>query len=483
MEFFSNKRSTAWLSIASNTFLTVLKLFTGIITGSVSIMSEAAHSAIDLLASIIATLSIYAADRPPDKTHQYGHEKIENVSGVIEGALIFLAAVWIISESLEKLFHGVELKHLGPGALLMAFSAALNFIVAKLLKQTAIKSRSIALEADALHLYTDVYTSLGVFIGLSIITISERIWGISLSWIDPVIAIGVAILILFTAYRITAKSFMPLIDSSASAEDIKLINNIMDDFGSHGLDFHNLRTRQAGGSLYIDLHMGCRPGISLEQGHSVSHALKARIEESLPGAKVLIHVEPSDCIELLPENDNNIDCMRDEIIKDMRVSDVKGLKGIRYRGDLRVEAELLLDPRVSLAESNALSLDLTERLKTCFPQVKELVLSIKPGDGWQEAIHDDDRVRIINLVDEHQSSFAGIHKLDVASSGIIHRIHLALGVPPSLPVYEANQVARHIETDIKLLFPEGVAVDIHIEPCNENCVSCNVECKSKTIVE
>ena len=219
----------------------------------------------------------------------------------------------------------------------------------------------------------------------------------------------------------------------------------------------------------------------MEQGHSVSHELKARIEESLAGAKVLVHVEPSECIELLPENDKDICCMRDELIKDMRVSEVKGLRGIRYRGDLRVEAELLLDPKVSLAESSALTLELTDRLKTCFHHVHEIVLSIRPGDGWQKAIHDDDRERIIKLVGEHQDSFAGIHKLDVASSGNIHRIHLALGVPYSLPVYEANLVARHIESDIKKLFPESVDVDIHIEPCNENCVSCGVACKSKKL--
>jgi cation diffusion facilitator family transporter len=479
MSIISNKRTTAWLSIASNTFLTVLKLIIGIITGSISILSEAAHSAIDLLASIIATFSVYAADRPPDKTHQYGHEKIENVSGVIEGSLIFVAAIWIIFESLKKLLHGLELKHLGPGIFLMAFSAGLNLFVATLLKRSAVKNRSIALEADAMHLYTDVYTSLGVFIGLSIITLTEVIWGVSISWVDPVVAIGVAMLILFTAYKITVKSFLPLLDTSASAEDIAVINNILDDFGPLGLDFHKLRTRKAGGSLYIDLHMGCRPGISLEQGHSVSHELKARIEESLPGAKVLVHVEPSECIEILPESDKDINQIRGELIKDLKVREVRDLKGLRYKGELRVEAELLLDPDVSLAESSALAMRLAEHLKSLFPQVKETALNIKPGDGWQNAIYEDDRERITNLVGEHQGSFAGIHKLDVASSGITHRINLALGVPHSLPVSEASQVARHIESDIKMLFPEGADIDIHIEPCNENCVSCNLSCKSK----
>jgi len=479
MGITKNKRAIAWLSIASNTFLTIIKIIIGFLTGSISIMSEGAHSAIDLLASIMATFSVYTADKPPDRDHQYGHEKIENVSGVIEGSLIFVAAAWIISESADKLIHGVEFKHLGFGVFLMALSAGLNLFVATLLKRSATANRSVALEADAMHLYTDVYTSLGVFIGLSIITLADTFWGVSLSWIDPLIAIGVAILILFTAYRITAKSFLPLIDASASNEEIDLINNIMDDFSSRGLDFHKLRTRRAGGSLYIDLHMGCRPGLSLEAGHSISHELKAGIERSLPGAKVLVHVEPSSCIESLPENSEELISIRNELIADIRVIEVKRVKGLKYRDDLRIEAELLLDPKVSLAESSALSMEINEHIKGLFPHVKEIDLSIRPGDSWQDAIHEDDRERIINLVGEHQSSFAGIHKLDVSSSGITHRIRLVLGVPHSLPVYEANQIARHIENDIRLLFPEGVDIDIHIEPCNKNCELCAVACKLK----
>jgi cation diffusion facilitator family transporter len=479
MDILADKKSTAWLSIASNTFLTVLKLVTGFVTGSVSILSEGAHSAIDLLASIIATFSVYASDKPPDKDHQYGHEKIENVSGVLEGSLIFVAAVWIISESIEKLIHGVELERLGLGILLMAFSAGLNLIVATLLKRSAARNRSMALEADAMHLYTDVYTSLGVFAGLTAIVTAKALWGVSIFWIDPVIAICVALLIVFTAYKITIKSFLPLIDSAASAGEMAVINRIMDDFSQRGLDFHKLRTRRAGGSLYADLHMGCRPGISLEQGHEISHELKTGIEKNIAGAKVLVHVEPSEYIEFLPGNSKEIKCIEDELLKDDRVININKLKAARYRGNLRVEAEIALDPKLSLAESSALTLELTTRLKTCVSAAKEIILSISPGEGWQSAIHDDDRERIVNLVGEHSSMLAGIHKLHITSSGNFHRIHLALGAPHSLPVYEANIIAGHIETDIRTLFPEGAEVDIHIEPCNGDCESCNVECKSK----
>jgi cation diffusion facilitator family transporter len=474
-----NKRSVAWLSVSSNTFLTVTKLIAGFLTGSISILSEAAHSAMDLLASMIATFSVYAADRPPDQSHPYGHEKIENISGVIEGLLIFIAAVWIIYEAIDKLIHGVTLKYLGPGIIIMAISAVLNLFVAHLLKHIALENRSVALEADAMHLYTDVFTSLGVFVGLLIIVIYKSLWDIAVLWIDPVIAIGVACLILYAAFKITRKSLLPLMDVSGSDAEISQINSIMSGFTSRGLDFHKLRTRRAGGALHVDLHMGCRPGFSLEQCHDISHELKGEIEKSVAGAKVLVHVEPSSHIEVLPENEADVRSLREELKKDQRVSEIKDVKVVRYRKELRLEAELILDPKCTLAESQVLTTDLTKSLEACFPRLKETVLSLKPGDGWQDAIHEDDMERIKDLVGEHQSSLTGIHGLEVTSSGGIHRIRLAFGVPLDLPVSEADGIARHIENDIKALFSEGADIDIHVEPCREDCRLCNAVCAFK----
>jgi cation diffusion facilitator family transporter len=473
------KRRVAWLSVASNTLLTAGKLVAGFATGSVSILSEAAHSAIDLIAAGIATFSVHAADRPPDHTHPYGHEKIENISGVIEGLLIFAAALWIIYEAVDKLLHGVDLKYLGHGLAVMGISGAMNLVVAKLLKRSAIRNRSVALEADAAHLYADVYTSAGVFAGLAVITLGKRFFDADLAWLDPVIAIGVAVLILATAYGITRKSFFPLLDSSASPAEIARIEGVMDEFGRNGVDFHKLRTRRAGGSLYVDLHMGFKPGMSLEQGHDLSHTLTAQIEEALPGAKVLVHLEPSSTIETLPEEDEQVRCMREEILKDQRVCEVRDLRATRYRGDMRIEADLSLDPKVSLAESHAVSSELKTRLESCFPEVKETALSFHPGNGWQKAFHDDDMGRIRSLVGEHESRFASIHELEVVSSGGFHRIRLSLGMPPALPVSEAHAVAKHLEGDIRELFPEGAEIDLHIEPCNEACESCHAECPVK----
>ncbi len=479
MSFIDDKKRVAWLSVASNTCLTAGKLVAGLLTGSVSILSEAAHSAMDLIAAGIATFSVHAADRPPDQSHPYGHEKIENVSAVIEGLLIFAAAAWIIYEASHKLVHGVELQHLGYGSVVMALSAVINLVVATLLKRCAIRNRSVALEADAAHLYTDVYTSLGVFLGLLSIAVGRRFFHKELACLDPLIAIGVALLILSAAYRITRKSFLPLMDSSAPDRDIREIKKVIDRFVQRGLDIHKLRTRVAGGSLHVDLHMGVGPGVSLEQGHEVSHELKSKIEESVPGAKVLVHLEPSSFIMTLSESDEEVKCMREELFKDSRVLEVCDLKVIRYRGEMRIEADLRLDPKVSLAESRVVASDLKTNLEACFPEVKETVLSLHPGNGWQAAFHEDDLERIRHLVGEHEARYAGIHGLEVASTGMMHRVHLTLGVPPALPVSEAHAVGRHIREDIRKLFPEGAEIDLHLEPCNGACGTCRAVCPDR----
>ena len=190
------KIRTASLSIISNTCLITMKLIVGIITGSVSILSEAIHSTMDLIAAIISFFSVKISAKPADAEHPYGHGKFENVSGVIESLLIFVASLWIIIEAVKKIISGEEVGSSALGFFVMFFSAGINFLVSKRLYRVAKKTDSIALEADALHLKTDVFTSLGVGAGLLLI------WITKLHFLDPVIAILVALFILKEALNL-----------------------------------------------------------------------------------------------------------------------------------------------------------------------------------------------------------------------------------------------------------------------------------------
>ncbi|MDD3365060.1 MAG: cation diffusion facilitator family transporter, partial [Syntrophomonas sp.] len=197
------KARVAALSIFSNITLVIFKLVAGIITGSVSVLSEAIHSSLDLLAAVIAFTSVRISGRPPDNEHRYGHGKYENISGTIEALLIFVAAIWILVEAYKKIIHGGEVQSLGIGVVVMAVASLANFLISNILMKVAIKTESVALEADAMHLRTDVYTSVGVLVGLGVISITK------IQILDPIIAIGVALLITKAAWDITVKSFAP----------------------------------------------------------------------------------------------------------------------------------------------------------------------------------------------------------------------------------------------------------------------------------
>lgn len=281
----SCKKNVALLSVASNSLLIVMKLVVGAMSGSVSIISEAIHSMMDLVAALIAFVSVRLADLPPDEDHPYGHEKFENVSGVIEGALIVAAAVWIIIEAVQKLAHHEPLAAAGWGMAVMFASAAVNALVSRQLYKVARAEHSLALEADALHLKADVYTSLGVGVGLL------AIWWSGWSFLDPLVAIGVALFILREACELIARAFAPLIDTRLPQAELDLIQAALARHAGAFIDYHDLRTRQSGKVRHIDLHLTLHRHSSLEDAHALCDRIEAEIAGALAHAKVLIHPE------------------------------------------------------------------------------------------------------------------------------------------------------------------------------------------------
>lgn len=277
----------AWLSVLSNSFLMVSKLVIGAIIGSVSVISEAIHSANDLLASFIAVFAVRTSSKPPDQKHPYGHGKIENISGTIEALLIFAAAMMIVYEAVKKILHGGEMMDTGWGIVVMGVSALCNFLVSKYLLHVGKKTNSIALEADGMHLRTDVYTSLGVFLGLILIKITG--WRM----IDPIAAILVAGLICRAAYELTRKAFAPLMDTSLEESGIKDVENILQEYSGDFLEYHDLRTRRSGRDTYIDLHLVVRNDANIQEAHDLCDIIEARLNREIPDSHVLIHVEPA----------------------------------------------------------------------------------------------------------------------------------------------------------------------------------------------
>jgi cation diffusion facilitator family transporter len=284
------KIKTARLSIISNTGLMILKFIVGFGIGSVSIISEAIHSSMDLLAAIIAFFSVRKSAEPPDAAHSFGHGKFEDISGIIEAILIFVAACLIIYAAVKKLI-GEGPEHFSPelliyGIVVMGISVLVNWYVSSRLMKVAKETESIALESDAWHLRTDVYTSLGVFAGLILI----RLTGITL--FDPLIAIGVACVILKAAYDLTKRSFADLIDHSIPPEDENRITEIICEHASDYAGFHGLRTRRSGPEIFIEFHLVVPGTVSVRQSHDLTDHLESDLMVEYPRANITIHIEP-----------------------------------------------------------------------------------------------------------------------------------------------------------------------------------------------
>jgi cation diffusion facilitator family transporter len=281
------KSGAAGLSIASNSLLIAIKLAAGAITGSIAIVTEAIHSLIDLIASVVAFVSVRKADVPADAEHPYGHEKVESLAAAIEGMLILIGAGIIVYEATHRLVAGAQVDSLGIGIAVMGFSVLANLVVSTVLYRRAREHDSPALEGDAAHLRTDALTSAGVLAGLALVELTGIVA------FDSITALIVAAAIVGAGLRIIRRSSGVLVDEVLPDEEMDRIEAAIAAARTPEVaGYHKLRARRAGSRRYIDLHVQYRSGTSLERAHELAHRMRAEIEAGLRRAEVLIHVEP-----------------------------------------------------------------------------------------------------------------------------------------------------------------------------------------------
>jgi len=276
----------ALLSIVSNTTLIILKVIAGILSGSVSIISEAIHSGMDLVASIITFFSVRQSTKPADRQHPYGHGKIEHISGIAEGLLIFIAAGMILMEAVKKIYEPVEIEQATLAIAVMLGASIVNLLVSSKLYKVAREEDSMALEADALHLKTDVYTSFGVAVGLLLIKLT------GLLILDSIVAILVALLIVKEAGDLCRNAFDYLVDSKLTdAEEAEIIE-VIEKNGDKFKGFHKLKTRKSGNMRHIDFHITVEQYTTAIEIHEIIGCLKKAMWEEFHNTRVNIHVDP-----------------------------------------------------------------------------------------------------------------------------------------------------------------------------------------------
>lgn len=276
----------AWLSIAAAAATILLKGGAWWLTGSVGLLSDALESFVNLAGAMMALAMLTLAAMPADENHAHGHGKAEYFSSAFEGFLIFVAAIFIAYAAIERLLNPQPLDAVGIGLAVSVVASIINLATSRILMGVGRKYRSITLEADAHHLLTDVWTSAGVILGVGLV------WLTGWLWLDPVIALLVAVNILWTGWQLLRRSASGLMDVSISAEDLRAINTVLDDYRAQGLDFHALRTRQAGSRAFISLHVLVPGAWSVKQGHDWSERIEADIRRVVVAAHLTTHLEP-----------------------------------------------------------------------------------------------------------------------------------------------------------------------------------------------
>jgi cation diffusion facilitator family transporter len=278
------RRRAARLSVISNTGLVVVKIAAGLVTGSISVLAEGIQSTVDILASLMIYASLRVAERPPDRSHPYGHGKIESLTSAVQMLLILGSSAFILFQAYRRLLFP-RLPNVDWGIGAMTLAVAVDLAVSASLRRVARETESLALAAEAQHLRADMYASAGVLLGL----VAVRLTG----WapLDPIIAVLLTIVVIVTAIRLMGSSLRPLLDQSLPAEEEAKIRRILD-ADDRIMGYHKLRTRQAGAQRHVDVHIMLEDSLTLSAAHAIGEEMERALEKTLPNLDVVVHVEP-----------------------------------------------------------------------------------------------------------------------------------------------------------------------------------------------
>ena len=276
----------AWLSVATSVVTIALKFSAYALTGSVGLLSDAVEAVVNIVAALVALMALTYAAGKPDREHNFGHEKAQYFSSGIEGALVFVAAGGIIWTAVPRLFHPQPLEQVYLGLALSVLASIANAACAYVMLRAARQHRSITLEADARHLMTDVWTTVGVVVGVILVEAT------GLQRLDPIVAIGVAIHILWTGATLVSRSFHGLMDRAVPDADRAIIVEVLETLRQQGGDYHALRTRESGAKSFVDVHVLVPGKLTVQQGHDLCEKLEKQIQSRLPHVEVLTHLEP-----------------------------------------------------------------------------------------------------------------------------------------------------------------------------------------------
>ncbi len=473
------KRSAALFSVLAALLLTALKLLTGILTGSLGMLSEAAHSSVDLVAATITFFSIRVADRPADDEHNYGHGKIESLSAFFETVLMLGSSLWIITEALRRLFSG---RHLAlslspwPFAVLL-LSIAVDFSRSRRLEHTARQTHSLALEADAVHFRTDIWSSLAVLVGLLATWIGERH---HLPWLevaDPVAALAVSAIILRLTWSLARQTIDTLLDATPSHNPDGTRANIRRDLLRELaridgiLSVKRLRVRQAGAGFFADLTLSLPRVLTFQRTEAITAEVTAAVQRHLPGADIVVHSVPtaSDA-ETVHDRVRAVAARANRSIHDLTLQ--------QHDDGLHLEQHLEVAETMPLREAHSLVTELEADIRRDVPEIRSILTHIEsePSTIDRPATLDRDRslelrlrrtaATIPGLIDIHDVRVTRLPGSLEQHPLLQVSCHCTL--PDDLPMSRVHELITELESDFKRRSPEVTRLLIHPEPTTDN---------------
>jgi cation diffusion facilitator family transporter len=469
----SAKQSAALASTLAALGITLLKLLTGLLTGSLGMLSEAAHSAIDLLASALTLATVRVSDRPADEEHNYGHGKLENLSAAFETLLMIASCLWIAIESIGRLLHPARLNlrwSLWPFVVLL-LSIAVDYTRARSLHRVAIQHRSEALEADAVHFGADIWSAAAVFLGLLATFLGQRLHLPALEYADPLAALVVAAVIFRVTWQLARRTIDSLLDATPPEVQQRLRRDLLRDLTAIDgiLSVERIRTRRSGSNYFVDLSLGLPRNLTFQRSEQITSSATAAVQRSLPGADVIIHAIPTATLQ-----ESVFDRIRAAAARSgLAVHDVSVHQS---EGALHVEQHLEVPETTSLRDAHDIASRLETDMRREVPGIATLLTHIEsePSTIAHSAQVEASR-NVENQLRQTAAAFPEIldvHEITLTrghggtANSVQVNCHITL--PDDLPMSRVHEVITEFESDFRLRHPQVSRVLIHPEPATDN---------------
>jgi len=460
----AEKRAVAGNSVLAALLVTAAKIVVGITTGSLGILSEAAHSGLDLIAALVTFFSVRVSDKPADADHQYGHGKVENFSAFIETGLLLLTCAWIISEAVKRLFfHRVEIEPSVAAFVVMFFSIAVDVWRSRALGRIAAKYDSQALEADALHFSTDVWSSSVVILGLAVVEVGRFY---QLPWLmkaDPIAALFVAGVVVHVSWRLARKTVDALLDAAPSGVRNQILERIG---GIEGvLEVERVRIRRAGNRYFADVSVGLSRNLTFQRSEQIADEVTGRVHQVLPDADVMVHSMPrARGSENIFDRIRAVATRNNFNVHDVSVQDLKG--------NIHVEQHLELDERLSMKQAHDEVTRLEAEMRGEVPEISTIMTHIESEpstiETGEQLLREPELERRLKHIVREFPEIIDVH--DFHFKRIRGRQYVAFHctLPDDMPLSRVHDVQTALEIRFKQEAPELFRVLIHPEPVTDN---------------